>query len=118
MKKLLGILFVGLLWSGNAYANEVKLTCIGDDDPVITELKLYPQLGQGKLYSLTTGPISKTRLVTSEDRYDFYYTIHGMISAKFSINRTTGKYIRIWAGEDGKDPFIVYGSCKKSSPKF
>ena len=119
MKKILSLILVTCsLLGGNAYANEVKLTCIGDEDPVITELKLYPKIGQGTLYSLTTGPISKTRLVTSEDRYDFYYTIHNIISAKFSINRTTGKYIRIWAGEDGKDTLIVYGSCKKSSPKF
>jgi len=118
MKKLLSILVISFLLSGNAYAAEVKLTCIGDEDSVITELKLYPKLGQGTLYSATTGPISKTRLVSSEDRYDFYYTVYDLISAKFSINRTTGKYVRIWTDKDGKDPFIVYGSCKKSSPKF
>jgi hypothetical protein len=61
MKKLLGIVVLGLLLNGNAYANEVKLTCIGDEDPVITELKLYPKIGQGTLYSLTTGPISKNK---------------------------------------------------------
>ena len=117
MKKLLGIVVLGLLVTTNVYANEVKLTCISDDDTVITELKLFPNLNQGTLYSLTTGPISKTRLVTTENRYDFYYTVIDLISARFSIDRTTGKYTKIWRAEDG-ETLIVTGSCKKTSPKF
>jgi len=117
MKKLLVIVVLGLLLCGNSYANEVKLTCISDDDSVTTELKLFPNLNQGTLYSLTTGPISKTRLVTTDNRYDFYYTVFDLISARFSIDRTTGKYTRIWSAENS-ETLIVTGSCKKTSPKF
>ena len=46
MKKILAIVVLGLLLSGNAYANEVKLTCISDDDNVITELKLELKMEQ------------------------------------------------------------------------
>jgi len=117
MKKLLVIVVLGLLLCGNSYANEVKLTCISDDDSVTTELKLFPNLNQGTLYSLTTGPISKTRLVTTDNRYDFYYTVFDLISARFSIDRTTGKYTRIWSAKNS-ETLIVTGSCKKTSPKF
>ena len=42
INKILGIVVLDLLLSGNAHA-EIKLTCTADDQTVTHEIKLYPK---------------------------------------------------------------------------
>ena len=125
MKKLLGILVLGLMLSGNAFA-ATNLTCTSDDQTVTTEISLFIYTDDFMKESFIQAVIScypcdkswiMAKLETTDDRYSLYWETEKGLRASFKINRTTGRYQSIRA-IDVTDPNIHYGTCIKSIPKF
>tara|TARA_B100000795_G_scaffold12295_1_gene8444 strand:- start:422 stop:910 length:489 start_codon:yes stop_codon:yes gene_type:complete len=101
LKKLLFIIFVSLLVSGNAYAEEVKLNCTGQSMlSGSNENETYVvDLNKKKMHLIQFGPEAAFPIIITNDFF-LKYKFEEKISLKgfYEINyrewnRNTGKYI-------------------------
>ena len=120
MKKLFSLITVlGLLWGGNGYAEEIKLTCMSDDKSSIIKISLFPQLKAGSLSCFSCNGWHTTSLRISDDNYDLYWTIVSPnYTGRFTINRTTARYQDLRVEATKGTHTISYGMCSISKPKF
>ena len=116
MKKLLVIIVLGLLFSGNAFAETKKK----DKDFVYLECRLKgvsAVMGYGLFSSqnmaVVPSPEKKrdfVELKTTPARYEFEY-VSRIAKHTIIINRFSGELTEIWDTEIGKEVF--YGKCIK-----
>ena len=121
MKKLLSIIVLGLLLSGNAYAADVEikkvnLTCSTSDQSVNFNVEMAVIVGSGNGVGYINNKSAK--LLVSEANYQLEYSIaDGGIKILLNIDRTTGTFREVWFGEN-TNPEVFIGKCKKVEPKF
>ena len=82
MKKLFLIVVLGLLMSGNAYAEIIILKCVDDEE----KHTLNPKIDTKNKTAITGS--TKSKLFIGED----HYSLHGEHGTRFYINRVTGGY--------------------------
>ena len=113
MKKLLGILVLGLLLSGNAYSSEShNFVCqVQKPNGVLEPMKFFFELKKNKLqidgikYKLIDKP------KTNETSISFTYT-DGYINI-VSINRSTGTMVeKIYDKANDPKPGLQYYKCE------
>ena len=116
MKKLLGIVVLGLLLSGNAYAEKITWNCTGwknikwinwQLDSKINELSSQWQSRDGKNHDQIA------RIISSGDDY---VIVQDYIKSKKKWNSTSWKFN--YSGDistEYKGETIYYGDCKKTS---
>ena len=121
MKKLLAIVVLGLLWSGNAFADNhiITIQC-KHDDPSLSFLKpIY-------VINLETKKVKVGATSMHVMKYDENKIILGKVNAALSeimkIDRITGLYEKeqIFYGISGEDKKEVKGSgiCQKIEKAF
>ena len=116
MKKLLAIIVLGLLWSGNVFAETKKK----DKDFVYLECRLkgvtaVMGYGLNLKHNVAMVPsvekkINFVELKTTPARYEFEYE-SSIAKHTIIINRFSGELTEIWDSEVGKDVFK--GKCVK-----
>ena len=110
IKKLLGIIVLGLLLSGNAYAEVLKLSCVASDNTMTTNVLIDAD----KNYA-TVQNYPAALKVTSE-RYIMEYRMYdGPPDINFSIDRNTGIYNEVWFGSK---TLYFNGRCSLAKKKF
>ena len=101
MKKLLGIAVMGLFLSGNSYADQIKLNCIGLNEFTGTnENETYVvDTNKKKMHLIQFGPDAAFPIIITKDfflKYDFKekITLKGFYEISYrEWDRNTGKYI-------------------------
>ena len=145
MKKLLGIVVLGFLLSGNAYAEAIKLSCIfkeaydslnGKSVRITKDNSMYQYISEDNVVNIDTslklfdGYKATTwneDIIESEwseridgkgDKSHMYMDLF----KKFTINRITGEYRKeIYTklkGESKTGPTLIIYNCSKASKKF
>ena len=110
MKKLLGIIVLGLLLSGNAYAEVLKLSCVASDN----SMTINVVIDADKNYA-TVQNYPAALKVTSE-RYIMEYRMYDKPpDINFSIDRNTGIYNEVWFGSK---TLYFNGRCSLAKKKF
>jgi hypothetical protein len=113
MKKLFStILVLGLLLSGNAYANTVKLVC---NDSVDTSLPLSITIFNGDAIKFGMIGDTRTDLTVSDVMYSLEHYKEG-IEMWATIQRNDGRFNADL--KFGSSRFKYDGFCKKNVPKF
>ena len=111
MKKLLGIVVLGLLWCVTAYSETlVKLSCLSSDETMTTTVTIDASNNkatvQGYLATIQVTP----------DRYLIKYRIYdGPADITFAIDRDTGSYNEVWIGTD---TLYFHGKCDLAKNKL
>ena len=116
MKKLLGILVLGLLLSGNANADEpLELICTSDD-----------KSDWNNIYIDTNTNIAfwgnrPVKLNWNDSSYQFVY-VHkdsvNNLTENFTIKRHDGRYMHLLYSDDTTDMLTIHGTCEKKKKKF
>ena len=110
MKKLLSLIFVSLLLSGNAYAELLKLSCVASDKTMTINVAI----DAGKNYA-TVQNYPAALKVTSE-RYIMKYRMYDKPpDINFSIDRNTGIFNEVWFGSE---TLYFNGRCSLAKKKF
>ena len=110
MKKLLSLIFVSLLLSGNAYAELLKLSCVASDNTMTTNVVIDAD----KNYA-TVQNYPAALKVTSE-RYIMEYRMYDKPpDINFSIDRNTGIFNEVWFGSETS---YFNGRCSLAKKKF
>jgi len=116
MKKLLAIIVLGLLFSGNAFAETKKkdkdfvyLECRSKD---VTAVMGYGLNLKHKIAGVPSieKKIDFVELKITPTRYEFEY-VSRIAKHTITINRYSGELTEIWDTETGKEVF--YGKCVK-----
>ena len=117
MKKLLAIIVLGLLFSGNAFAETKKkdkdfvyLECRSKDVTAVMYYVLFPSLNIAADPSSPEKKRDFVELKTTLARYEFEY-VSRVAKHTITINRYSGELTEIWDTEIGKEVF--YGKCIK-----
>ena len=122
MKKLLSVIVLGFLLSGNAYSDShlelkgVNLTCNSNDQSINYNVEIVVIVGSENGVGYVNNKSAK--LLVSEANYQLEYSrADGGIEILLDINRTTGFFREVWISEN-TDPIVFVGKCKKVEPKF
>ena len=126
MKKLLGIIVLGLLFSGNAYAEKISVMCIDKKSQKKSYISFYNEKGKKKVKlngdiivdgfrksdnenasAVTVITIDEKNLSAARWIQDEDFVMH------LNINRFTGEMHHY--GNIGKDKFSYNAICKKST---
>ena len=122
MKKLLSVIVLGFLLSGNAYSDShlelkgVNLTCNSNDQSINYNVEMVVIVGSENGVGYVNNKSAK--LLVSEANYQLEYSrADGGIEILLDINRTTGFFREVWISEN-TDSIVFVGKCKKVEPKF
>ena len=113
MKKLLGIVVLSLLLSGNAYAELLRLSCVASDKTMTTNVLI--DMSEKKMGSVQGYP---AKAQVSPDRLLLEYTFAGSINVLFSIDRNSGIYNEIWTNKKLNSKEYFNGKCSLAKKKF
>ena len=114
MKKILGIIILGLLLSGNTYANTVKLVC---NDSVDTSLPLSITIFNGDALKFGMIGDTTTDLTVSDVMYSLTYYKED-VELWATIQRNDGRFNAFLKFSSTHTPYKYDGFCKKNEPKF
>jgi hypothetical protein len=114
MKKLFStILVLGLLLSGNAFAEILRLSCVAADKTMTTNVLI--DMSEKKMGSVQGYP-AKTQV--SPDRFLLEYTFAGGINVIFSIDRNSGIFNEVWTNNKDSSAEYFNGKCSLAKKKF
>ena len=121
MKKLLAIIVLGLLWSGNAYSDEKILTIqCQHDDPNLAIFKPIYTINL-KTKSVKVGA-STMQVISYSDSDIILGKVNPALSEIMKLNRLTGRYEsnKTFYGKTKEDEkkIIETGSCVKIEKAF
>ena len=111
MKKLLGIVVLGLLLSGNAYSKTlVKLGCLSSDETMTTIIVIDASNNKATVQGYPA------TIQVTPNRYLMKYRIYDVpADITFAIDRDTGSYNEVWIGAD---TLYFHGKCDLAKNKF
>ena len=109
MKKLLGIVVLGLLLSSNAYAKKIKLVCVDNEEDAVFNIKI----NTSNKTVIVDGRTESIKI--TEDEFEFLL-VNGDLSRNFIINRNSGTYRQDSKLKNTYQSF--YGKCEVSKNKF
>ncbi len=118
MKKLLGIVVLGLLFSVNAKAENLNLTCVVDDGSFSDSVTIYVPIKTAEIKHLNNVFQSIGSVEISPDSYDISGSSEGIADYRYIINRTTGRYNASILYKKTGQLIQNSGSCQKVSQKF
>ena len=98
MKKLLGIVFLGLLFSGNVYAERYLKVCSHQ-----TKGYNYPLLIDFDLMVLKLGPFSEVKINNIEDTHIFADTKTSSSNIHFAYHRYNNELVHSILTKDNKE---------------
>ena len=111
MKKLLGIVVLTLMLSGNVYAELLSLYCIASDN-TMNSTNVVIDVDKNHATVQTYPAILK---VTSDLYVMEYRMFDGPPDINFSIDRNTGIYNEVWSGSKN---LYFNGKCSIAKKKF
>ena len=111
MKKLLAIIVLGLLWSGNANAEKLlKLSCLSSDRTMVANVVIDADRNKATVQNYPAV------LTVRPDLYIMEYKMgKGPLNINFSIDRNTGIYNEVWFGTE---TLYFNGKCSIAKKKF
>ena len=116
MKKLLGILVLGLLLSGNAYADEKfqgSFDCLRSDAPIS-----YPILIDEVNNYAKWGSFNSSLKVNYDEFIVFKLFKELQILETMIIDRFSGKFIIVGLNKENKNEWEYFGVCTQTKRKF
>ena len=115
MKKLLGILVLGLLWCNVGFSKTLELICKDNDDKSFPLIITIVDEGELK-YGIWNG--SKTNLLVSDTNYSLYLiNIEDNFDQFITIDRYGGGFLANI--NTGNNEFKHRGKCEeRGEPKF
>ena len=118
MKKLLGIVVLGLLFSENAKAENINLTCTVHDGSYSDSVTIYKPIKTAEIKHLNNVFQSIGSVEINTDSYDISGTIDKIADYRYIINRTTGRFVNNMLYKKTGKLKENTGSCQKISQKF